>query len=172
MLLRKFIVKAIESTSSALAHISSWVIFALLLLISTDVVLRYFFNSPLLFSVEISGYALVLVCFFGAGQTLKEGKHVVVNILTKQLRPRVQLWLELVTSILSLVALSFFLWQTIMMVRDSFIRGVLMPTSLLTPAYLPQMLVPLGTILLWLQYTVKIGRSIRALREFKFLGGA
>lgn len=161
----KFIVKAIDSASSAVAYISSWVIFGLLLLISTDVILRYFFNSPLLFSVEISSYMLIFVCFLGAAQTLKERRHIVVDILTNRLKPKVRLWLELITSILSLVVLSFFLWQAIIMVHHSFIRGAVMPTSLLTPIYLPQMLIPLGIILLLLQYAVEIGRRIRALRE-------
>jgi len=168
----KFIVKVIDSASSVVAHISSWVIFGLLALISTDVILRYFFNNPLLFSVEISSYMLIFICFFGAAQTLKERRHIVVDILTNRLKPKVRLWLELITSLLSLVVLSFFLWQTIIMVRDSFIRGVVMPTSLLTPIYLPQMMIPLGIILLWLQYTVEIGKSIRALREYKSLGKA
>ena len=152
--------KVTESLSSNVAKFAKWGSLAMMVLITYDVISRYFFNRPVLYSDEISAYLIVFVCFLGAADTLKKKQHIIVDVLTLKLPPKVQLWLKLVTYILSLVFLIIFTWGSIIMVYKSFVRGVTMPSILLTPLWIPQIVIPIGSILLCLQFVVEIGKIL------------
>jgi len=161
----KHIIGMIESSSSALTKVGMWGTFAMMILISWDVIARYVFNSPLLFSDEVSGYLLVYICFFGAAGTLKEKRHVNVDILVNRLKTLNRKRLELVTYFLSLGFLLIFLWHAFVMVYRSYVRGVRMPSILLTPIWIPQSLLLIGTFFLVLQLIIEIRKSIKTFRS-------
>ena len=60
---------------------------AIVLLISYDVGMRYFFDQPQLFVDELASFLQVLVIFGGAAYTFRAGGHVRVDLLTGHLRP-------------------------------------------------------------------------------------
>ena len=161
----KLAVKAIDSSSSALTKVAMWGTFAMMALISWDVTARYLFASPLLFSDELSGYLLVYICFLGAAGTLKQKRHINVDVMVKRLKARTRMRLELVTSFLSLGFLIISLWHSYVMVYHSYVRGVRMPSVLFTPIWIPQSLVLVGTFSLVLQYIVEIRKAIKAMRN-------
>lgn len=152
---------AISSKTGSFAKYGS---LAMMLLISYDVFSRYLFNRPSLISDEISAYLIVFVCFLGAADTLKENKHIIVDVVTLQLSPKVQLWLKLATHVLSLIFLIVFTWGSIIMVYHSYIRNVTMPTILLTPIWIPQMIIPVGCILLCFQFLIEIGNVLKEIQ--------
>ena len=65
-------------------------------LISSDVLLRYFFNAPLLFVDEIASFLQVLVIFGGPAYTFQCGGHVRVDLVTTHLPPALRAWLRVV----------------------------------------------------------------------------
>ncbi len=152
--------KITESLSSKIASFAKWGCLAMMLLISYDVVSRYFFNRPVLYSDEISAYLIVFVCFLGAADTLKKKQHIIVDVITLQLPPKGQLWLKFVTHILGFFFLIVFTWGSIIMVYKSFVRGVTVPSILLTPLWIPEIFIPIGSILLCMQFVVEIGRIL------------
>ena len=56
--------------------LSEFALLGLLLLVFHEVVVRYVFESPTIFSVEISEYLLVFISFASAAWVLKEDRHV------------------------------------------------------------------------------------------------
>jgi len=156
----RYITKAIESTSSAFAIAAMWGIFAMMVLVGYDVFSRYLFNRPVLFSDEVSGYLLVFVCFLGAAGTLKESRHITVDVLFTRLNLKWQMRLKLVTLILCIGFLAIFCWHSYVMAYLSLKRGVRVPSILLTPIWIPQSLVFIGAILLILQLIVETGKHI------------
>ncbi len=53
----------------------------LLLLVFHEVIVRYVFNSPTLYSVELSEYLLIFVAFMSIGWALKGDHHVQVRFV-------------------------------------------------------------------------------------------
>jgi len=159
------LVKAIESSSNALTKVGMWGTLAMMILISWDVIARYVFDSPLLFSDEVSGYLLVYICFFGAAGTMKQKRHINVDIFVNRMKTQNRKRLELVTSFIALGFLLVFLWHSYVMVYRSYVRGVRMPSVLLTPIWIPQSLLLIGTFFLVLQFIVEIKKSIKDLRS-------
>ena len=154
----------IESTSVAFMNIAMWGVLGLMILISVEVFSRYVFNSSLLVTDEISAYILLFVCFVGAAGTLKEKRHITVDIVIDRLRPRVQIWLRLIMSIISICFLCIFCWHTFVMIRTSFIRGVRIPSVMLTLEWIPQSIILVGTVLLILQFFVEIGKQLQEIK--------
>ena len=156
------IITTIESISSVAGYIAMLSIIVMLLLTNYDVFSRYAFNKPVLYSYEVGGYLLVLMCFLGAAATLKEGRHVAVDILIERMGANTVKRIKIVTSFLSLIVLGVFFWHAIIMVYRSLARDLHVPSILWTPLWIPQILIPIGTGVLILQLTVEIYKSIKS----------
>lgn len=78
-------------------------------LIFTNVVLRYGFNSGLFFSEEISRLAFVWLVFSGSQLMLHENGHIGVDILTSRASPKVAKLLLTLTYLLMLFATALLL---------------------------------------------------------------
>ena len=85
---------------------------AIVLLVSYDVLMRYFFDRPQLFVDEVASFLQVLVIFGGAAYTFRVGGHVRVDLITGILRPAVRAWLRLGTLVLGVVFLTVVIWVT------------------------------------------------------------
>lgn len=163
----KSIFDRIETFSSYAFNATLWVPAAMVGLITYDVLSRYLLNSPSLFSDEIASYMLVFMCFIGAGGTLKDGRHIGVDVLTGRLKARARLRLELITSSVSLIFVAIFWWHSVVMVYYSYIRNVTVPSSLLTPLWIPQTFIPIGMFFLLLQLIVEIAKLIEKVQISK-----
>ena len=60
---------------------------AITVAICAEVLLRYGFNRPIAWVVELSEYALLWITFLGASYVLRHGGHVRVDILLQYLSP-------------------------------------------------------------------------------------
>lgn len=58
---------------------------AMVVMVFGNVVLRYFFNSGILISEEMSRYCFIWLTFFGAIVALRDGEHLGVDTLVKHL---------------------------------------------------------------------------------------
>lgn len=61
-----------------------------------DIILRYFFNRPLTWDIEVTEYILFAVAFFGTAWLLKQGGHVRIDLLDIFLSERNRTYLHLV----------------------------------------------------------------------------
>jgi TRAP-type C4-dicarboxylate transport system permease small subunit len=62
-----------------------------------EVIARSVFNSPTLWAVEISTYAIIAAGFLGSAFVLRRGRHLEINLVTSRLSQATQKWLGLVT---------------------------------------------------------------------------
>ena len=88
------------------------VLFAMMLLTTADVACRYLFNSPILGSLEIIEFMVVLVVFFFLGITEREGAHVRVDLVLSTLSSNPRRGLKLFTLLLSLAIMALITWMT------------------------------------------------------------
>lgn len=64
-----------------------------------DIILRYFFNRPLTWDVELAEYFLFCIAFLGAAWLLRERGHVRIDVLDNILSVRARNYLHLVHSV-------------------------------------------------------------------------
>ena len=147
--------------------LSEIALLGLLLLVSHEVVVRYVFNSPTLFSVEISEYLLVFVAFISAGWVLKEDRHVQMHAFINLLPERSRLWADILTSFGVMIFCGILAWkggQTTIMAY----AGDYHSSSLLNfPLWIPYSIIPLGAFILGTQYIIRIGDRIKKLTKAK-----
>ena len=84
--------------------------------VCTELFMRYFFNRPQIWAVEVTEYAMLYITFLGAAWLLREEGHVRLDILFMFLKPRSQALLNSITSILGVIVCSvlvfFGIWST------------------------------------------------------------
>ena len=149
---------------SWLAEVLSEIALAgLLLLVFHEVIVRYVFNSPTLYSVELSEYLLVFVAFMSVGWVLKEDRHVQVTFLVDLFPPKIKLILDIVTSILIMGFCGIMVWKGGRSAITAY-TGDYHSSSLLNfPLWIPYGIIPLGALVLGLQYIVRIGERLQEL---------
>jgi len=134
---------------------------AIVLLISYDVAMRYFFEQPQLFVDEVASFLEVLVIFGGAAYTFRVGGHVRVDLVTGRLAPAARAWLRVVTLGLGVVFLAVVIWVTVQSGITAFRYGRV-STVMLYPLWLPMLLIPAGLALMALAMLATLARQVRA----------
>ncbi|MCD6567893.1 MAG: TRAP transporter small permease [Dehalococcoidia bacterium] len=130
---------------------TSALIIFIMLSICVEVVLRRM-GHPQIWEIEVTEYCLLYVTFLGAAWLLRREGHVKVDIITNAVSPRVQRWLGIITSVIgSAMSLYLVIWG-ITVTWDYLQRGVVQCTPLLTPTWIVLIIIPLGSIPLFLQF--------------------
>ena len=91
-------------------YFAAAIIGGIMLLICTDVFLRYALNNPLGWTHEIAELMLVWIVSLGMAWLLREEGHIRVDILTSGLKPRTRALFNAVTSALSAMAVLIITW--------------------------------------------------------------
>ena len=144
----------IERLVRALAHLglalAALALIVSLATISYSVIRRYVLGAPVAWTDELVGYLLVASVMLAAGDALLGGEHISVDILTERLRGRgkriaalVGLFTVAATAVLLLV-------EGIGTVEFSHQVGLRSNGYLAVPIWIPQLLVPIGALLLLL----------------------
>ncbi|MDA0262032.1 MAG: TRAP transporter small permease, partial [Proteobacteria bacterium] len=140
-----------------LEDIFAWIAIAILVAITVavclEVLMRYVFNSPIYFVVELSEYGLLYITFLGAGWALRENGHVRVEIflaaLNKTWRHRMGILSSSFGIIVSFVLLYFGTSRTL----DAYARGLFKATIVEFPTWIVLIVIPLGSFVLLGRFT-------------------
>ncbi len=113
MVLKKIISKT--------GKISSWFSLALVLLISTDVLLRYIFNFSTASLYEMEWHLFAIIFLLASPYTLQKNKHVRVDVFYNNFSKRKKNIVDLIGNIIFLIPFSFIIFYTSLpFVEDSF----------------------------------------------------
>ncbi|MBW2147334.1 MAG: TRAP transporter small permease [Deltaproteobacteria bacterium] len=138
---------------------------ALLILVFREVVARYFFSSPTIYSVEISEYLLIFITFLCVGWVLKENRHVRMLAIHTRLSKNSQAYMEIFSCLLIMLFCVVLVWEGIESVIVAY-RGDYHSSSLLNfPLWISYSFIPYGALVLGLQCTVVVGRHVQGLRK-------
>lgn len=129
---------------------------ALAVVVIWGVVLTYVFKSSDIFSVEISEYLLVFICFASIAWVLREGRHVVVDAFVGLLSPKARLILDLVASILAFGFCSILTWKAAGVTLLNYQRGFHSASLVKLALWIPYLIITIGACILTLQYIVQI----------------
>jgi C4-dicarboxylate transporter DctQ subunit len=139
------VVRFLARLGIALAAVSLLVTLAL---IAFSVVMRYFLNRPQSWIDEIAGYLLVASVMLAAADALFHGEHIAVDIVSDRLPANAKRIIEklgLIAVAVMGVLLAVSGWD---MVEFSWMSGMVSTGYLSVPLWFPQLLVPIGGVLL------------------------
>jgi TRAP-type C4-dicarboxylate transport system permease small subunit len=151
----------IGRASKAAALLSGLATLALAVLISFDVLMRYFLNRPQLIVDEVGPFLLLLVIFGAAAQTFRVGGHVRVDLVTAHLGPAARAWLRVVNLAIGIVFLAVVIWVTTQSALTAFRYGRV-SAVMLYPLWVPMLLIPAGLLLMALCMAGTLRRQWKA----------
>ena len=85
----------------------------MMIIITLDVILRYFFNSPIDGSLELIRFVLVLTVLLAIPYTTVRKQHVSIDIVTSKLSEKTRYRLESLMVFLALILTSLVVWRSI-----------------------------------------------------------
>ena len=150
----------IDTLSRTGAYLSSLAMLLIVALILVEIVLRSLFGTSTLISDEYSGYLMVALVMLGLSHTFAQGGHIRITILAERLQGRAAQVLDLAAASGALTLGLFALYHSLWMVEDTFSYRILADSISETPLYLPQILIPLGLLLLDLQIAAYMLRRL------------
>ncbi|MDI6764804.1 MAG: TRAP transporter small permease subunit [Thermodesulfobacteriota bacterium] len=151
----EYLQKLISVINKAFVFVASLMMAGLVVIVCIDLVLRYFFNAPLLWGTEVTEIFLLYITFLGTAWVFKEDGHVVVDVFTGQAKGRRRKALMVIGYLLIAVVSAVLIYYGFYATYDHHRRGVFNPTILETPIALIIMIIPIGSIPLFLEVLVK-----------------
>ncbi len=116
-----------------------------------EVICRGVFNAPTEWVMEISTYCVVVAGFLGMGVAYAGKKHIHVDIVMSKMSPKTRCYTEFFTAIIGLFYSLVFMQESWKMAMFSLEINNCAPTTLSTPLWIPQMAMPIGMLVLFLQ---------------------
>ena len=134
---------------NVLVRIAAASLFLIMLIVVADVLMRYIFNSPFIWSYElIAMYLMVIVFFFSLSNTLEEDGHIAVDILHIKLSSRSRHWCLAIGYWLTLIVFTIILCTSINETWISYKHDDVTDGLIEWPIWLSWLSVPLGVALL------------------------
>ena len=151
-----------QRVAGGAALLAGFATLAIVLLISYDVTMRYFFNEPQVFVDELASFLEVLVIFGGAAFTFRAGGHVRVDLITGHLHPARRAGLRVLTLLLGVVFLSIVLWVTTQSAITAYQYGRV-SAVMLYPLWMPMAVIPAGLALMAVAMLMTLLRQARVM---------
>lgn len=117
-----------------------------------DVVLRYFFNDPLLWVLEYTEAALLYITFLGAALLQRKNRHIRMDMVLRNSSPKAQVVLNFTSTIIAAIIFSIITVYSAIVTFDFAQRGIYLITFLKTPRAPILAVIPIGSLLLVLQF--------------------
>lgn len=120
-----------------------------LLLVCTEVVLRYFFPRMLTdYGLELTVYFTVWAIFFAGAPLVREGRHIRADILLHLLPRGFQRVLEIISLLVALAFILAMSWYGWGMIQNSLSLGEKSESSLKMPLFIYYASLPVGMTLM------------------------
>lgn len=157
----------IERVIQKVGSFCSWLSFALVILITLDVFLRYIFNFSSASLYELEWHFFAIIFLLGSSITLQNDQHVRVDVFYNKLSNKKKEIVNLIGNILFLLPFSIVIFYTSLpFVEDS----LKILESSPDPGGLPyrfiiKLVIPLSFLLLALQGTINIIKNIKKISD-------
>ncbi len=147
------IANVIDKINEHVGRFVSWVTVLLVVVVFSDVVMRYVFQVSFVFTQELEWHLFGFIFLIGAGYTLLHDSHVRVDIIYQKLSTKSQAWVNFIGCLLFLFPGCYLIISTSLgYVHSSFaiMEGSPDPGGIPLRFILKSM-IPVGFLLVWLQ---------------------
>lgn len=131
-------------------------------LICLYIINRQFVGQVWLFVEDWTGLALVSIGYLGMAYTLRQGKHINVDIVIRHASPKVRNIFDMLISIVALGVISYMLERSIDWFLYTYQDDVRTPSAVLTPIWIPTMTMIIGIVILNLEMFFHLIRTVIA----------
>lgn len=151
------LVSRLEAVTALLGQVAAFAIFALVLLVTTNVLLRYFFRTGSVWSQELEWHLMAPIALFAIPYTLMKGDAVRVDVLYERFSGRTRLLLDIFAGIVGMAVAFLLLKYSIPYVEKSWMNGEGSPDPGGLPArYLLKAILPIGFAALFCQQLAQV----------------
>ena len=129
-------------------------------LIVLEIALRAFVGTSTMITAEYSGYFLVATVSLGLAYTLRHRAHIRITLIYDRLTPRTRNVLDIWAALVGLIICGFAIFYSGQMVLENRALGMTADTVAETPVWIPQIAVPVGLALLFLELVAFLLRRL------------
>lgn len=140
----------VTRVSRALNIVAPICIGILMLLITADVVGRFFFKCPIPGTISISEYVFIGAVYFGVAYCAVVKSHVTVDVVASRLGERVRAIIDSVTGLFALAIFALLAWSSVAMVVYSQTTSEVSLDPLQIPVWPFRTIVVIGVVMLWM----------------------
>ena len=145
-------VAVVERAVDLVGRAAAWLTLAIVLLMATNVLLRYAFSIGSVWAQELEWHLLAPLVLFGMTYALLKGDHVRVDVFYARMSPRGRAAVDLLSALLAVALAVLVIRYSIPYVQQSYAIGEISPDpGGLTHRWLLKALIPLGFGLFGLQ---------------------
>ena len=148
--------KLIRALSYWVCSVGMFLIIPLMLMTTSDVISRSFFNKPIAGSFELSEYMLAIIILLAAAYTQQVKGHVWVDFFTVRFSQRLQNVFRVITDLASLFIIAVLVVMGYVQAHEE--KAV--SDMLRIPQWPFKMLVCVGGLLLWLELLLDLFESM------------
>ncbi|MBX9728059.1 MAG: TRAP transporter small permease subunit [Sphingopyxis sp.] len=157
----------IERFTDLTGRATSWLVLVIVVLMATNVLLRYMFSYGTVWAQELEWHLLAPLILFGMSYALLHGEHVRVDVLYANFSPRKKLYVDLLSAVLSVAISLIIIWLSLKYVQQAWA----VDEKSADPGGLPyrwalKALIPLGFLFLILQ---SVALALGTLEKLKAL---
>ncbi|HPJ02262.1 MAG TPA: TRAP transporter small permease [Candidatus Limiplasma sp.] len=150
----------IKKASKALAEIAGWLLFACMVIVTLNVILRKVFNSPLLGTYEWVGILTAVMISLGLAYCAVVGGHIAIDFIVNKMKPGVQRMIAMICGGISClvmggVAVSMFLYA-----NKLSLAGEVSPTTKI-PFYIFVYIAGVGFVFLLAVLLLDVYKTVR-----------
>jgi len=148
---------------NVLAFIAGSFIFIMMWIECYEIVARYFFKRPTVWSVEFCEYMLFLLAFLGTTWVLKRKAHINVTILVERLRPRARTYCDIFASFMGILISLIILWFSLKTSFENYVVGVKIVKTYALPKWIFLSFISFGYLLLLIEFVRQFLDHLRSL---------
>ena len=158
------LIKYFEQMSLAFAWLAAWLFVLSGIMLSYEVMMRYFFISPTKWAAELSQLCLIYGTLLAMPWMLQNRRHIQINAVTERLDKKIQNLLSLLTLLILMVFSGYVTIYGWLIFYDSFERGRTTGSLLDLPSWIAELSIPLFFFILLIQamieaYKLFVGHS-------------
>ena len=144
--------RALGRIENAMAAAAVLLLALVMLSVCLEVFMRYALNSPLVWVVELSEYALLYICFLGASWALRNGTHIRIDVFLWAFSDRWRRVFGMAASVFGVcISLILVVWGLVV-TWDKFQSGAYKPTVVEFPGWIVVAIIPIGAMVLGLRF--------------------
>lgn len=136
--------------------------------VCAGIIMRFIFNRPMAWVIEISEYSLLYMAFLSAAWVMKNNQHVSVDLVYNSFSLKKKMMADLFTSILGGAVFLIVTYYGFKVTRTQYVTKYFTPTFLEAPKFIITLIIPVGSLLLLIQIIRKIWRNLRLLMKEDF----
>ena len=139
---------AMKTLYNVVETIASVAVVLMVCLVVLEVLLRSTIGFSFGFVDELVSYLVVVVTFFGVCVTFRNNALFKVEMFYAKLSEGTRRVLDIFHAVLSLGLCGILIYYAFFLISSSFRRGTISQSKLETPLYIPQLIIPVGLIIL------------------------